>query len=399
MRWIPILALLCWIQPAAAASYDLIYPDSLDVTLNGGYCVGSLTMAGFGILVNTGSTPIPADTVSRARFSAVSSVPGISLLLGSGIAPLSLLNPEHAFGAIDSTNTILLSRLQPGEVLETSPWYWTFLICPDPKITYEGPVRFDCVMHMANQRVTFTMRAMVHRGWSPIRYISAGRASAQPEPVLVLPMEVMADGCPKVVESTAEVIPLAILLPDSLPWYVISIPSLTLQGFLRPSQWRPQDVGTPLPTLDPCGCPPAVGDGRWDLTLWFSSVLVFSTFGFGDPHGGHVLTLSGMTVYGVPFTASACLTVTDPYGITGFSLGPNPCRAQTWISYGLSGWSPVRLRVYDVAGRLVESLVSQTQSPGVHTLTWAPKGRPSGLYVLRLDAGGQTETRHLMVVQ
>jgi len=91
---------------------------------------------------------------------------------------------------------------------------------------------------------------------------------------------------------------------------------------------------------------------------------------------------------------------------------PNPCREFTIINYQLS--KPVRatLKVYDISGRLIRTLVDEEQKPGFYTATWNGRdssGRQvaSGVYFYRLTArqanGGEacdfTATRRMVLVR
>jgi hypothetical protein len=58
----------------------------------------------------------------------------------------------------------------------------------------------------------------------------------------------------------------------------------------------------------------------------------------------------------------------------------------------------VRLRLYDVLGRRVRTVRAEAE-PGRHEHTLDVTGLSSGVYVLRLQAGGQTKTRKLTVVR
>lgn len=106
-------------------------------------------------------------------------------------------------------------------------------------------------------------------------------------------------------------------------------------------------------------------------------------------------------------------TISDVAGVTppapGFppSLGPafpNPFRAGTTIEYRLAERTPVDIRVYDIAGRLVRTLVVDTREPGRHTIRWNGEadhgGRVrSGIYFLRLEANATRVSRKLLLLR
>jgi len=80
---------------------------------------------------------------------------------------------------------------------------------------------------------------------------------------------------------------------------------------------------------------------------------------------------------------------------------PNPFSAKTSLSFVLPKAGPVSLSVYDVSGRLVSTLIDRPMDSGTHQVNW--DGRDSGgnsvangVYLLRLQAGGETLTRDMV---
>jgi uncharacterized delta-60 repeat protein len=78
---------------------------------------------------------------------------------------------------------------------------------------------------------------------------------------------------------------------------------------------------------------------------------------------------------------------------------PNPVSNSTLISYSLPSATNVTLSIYDITGRLVETLVNGTQQPGIHQVRWIRKENPSGVYFYRLKAGEFVQTRKMVVVE
>ena len=70
---------------------------------------------------------------------------------------------------------------------------------------------------------------------------------------------------------------------------------------------------------------------------------------------------------------------------------PNPFNASTTIQYDLPAWSDIRLEIFDIRGRKINTLVKSIKPPGRHNVVWKGKdglGRKaaSGLYFVRLTA-------------
>ncbi|HUI28941.1 MAG TPA: T9SS type A sorting domain-containing protein [Candidatus Acidoferrales bacterium] len=85
-----------------------------------------------------------------------------------------------------------------------------------------------------------------------------------------------------------------------------------------------------------------------------------------------------------------------------FSLSqnyPNPFNPSTKISYGLPKSSFVTLKIYDVLGREVKTLVDERETAGDHAVTFNAGNLPSGVYFYRMTAGNFAETKKLMVIK
>jgi hypothetical protein len=92
------------------------------------------------------------------------------------------------------------------------------------------------------------------------------------------------------------------------------------------------------------------------------------------------------------------VTVTAP---TKFGLDqnyPNPFNPSTSISFSLPTSSNVTLKVYNMLGQTVATLLDGRLEAGIHSVTWTPTGLSSGMYVYRLQAkdAGFTQTKTMM---
>jgi hypothetical protein len=85
----------------------------------------------------------------------------------------------------------------------------------------------------------------------------------------------------------------------------------------------------------------------------------------------------------------------DKYSPSSFTLYqnyPNPFNPTTTISYRLKETGFVKLNVYNVTGKLIKSLVSQTQNPGSYETQFNAKGLASGIYFYRLEVFGKNSS-------
>jgi Secretion system C-terminal sorting domain/Galactose oxidase, central domain len=91
-----------------------------------------------------------------------------------------------------------------------------------------------------------------------------------------------------------------------------------------------------------------------------------------------------------------------PQSPVSLEVFPNPVRAQARIVYALPSSQRVNLSVYDLQGRRVATLRNGVEEPGAHEAAWgasAMKGKPSGIYFVRLLTQGDVQTKRFLVVQ
>jgi len=78
---------------------------------------------------------------------------------------------------------------------------------------------------------------------------------------------------------------------------------------------------------------------------------------------------------------------------------PNPFNPATVIQYDLPESADVRLDVYSIEGRLIASLVNETQQAGQHQVTFQGDNLASGIYIYRLQAGSYVSTKRMTLVK
>jgi Secretion system C-terminal sorting domain len=78
---------------------------------------------------------------------------------------------------------------------------------------------------------------------------------------------------------------------------------------------------------------------------------------------------------------------------------PNPFNPTTAISYSLPMNALVTLKIYDILGRDVKTLVNERQDEGSHSVIFNAKDLSSGVYFYRLTAGSFIGTKKLMLIK
>lgn len=83
---------------------------------------------------------------------------------------------------------------------------------------------------------------------------------------------------------------------------------------------------------------------------------------------------------------------------------PNPFNPETTIAFELAQSSPVRLEIYNVVGQRLVLLIDEVREAGSHRIVWNGRdaqGRqlPTGIYLLKLQAGTQTAIRRMTLLK
>ncbi|MBC8044684.1 MAG: T9SS type A sorting domain-containing protein [Rhizobacter sp.] len=121
----------------------------------------------------------------------------------------------------------------------------------------------------------------------------------------------------------------------------------------------------------------------------------------GGPTGNDSDILGIDSVAVVRFTTSS---VNEIPNVTpkGFALNqnyPNPFNPATTIQYSIVTSQQVSLKVYDLLGREVAALVNERQGAGVYEAKFDASKLSSGMYLYRLQAGSNVETKKMMLTK
>ena len=82
-----------------------------------------------------------------------------------------------------------------------------------------------------------------------------------------------------------------------------------------------------------------------------------------------------------------------------YNCYPNPFNKSTKISYSLSEYNKVTLKIYDILGREAKTLVDEFQSAGDFSMTFSADNLTSGIYICKLKAGTQIKTNKILLIK
>jgi len=87
----------------------------------------------------------------------------------------------------------------------------------------------------------------------------------------------------------------------------------------------------------------------------------------------------------------------DNYFLSG--AYPNPFNNQTRLSYGMPESGVVKIKVFDISGRLVETLVNGEIQAGYHDVIWKAAGVSTGIYLIEMNADKFNSVKKVMLVR
>jgi hypothetical protein len=152
--------------------------------------------------------------------------------------------------------------------------------------------------------------------------------------------------------------------------------------------------GTILRTAD--------GGNTWSAQQSGAGSKLLAEVHFSDSRNGSAVGDSGFIIR---TTTGGVVSVDDPRAFTLpkvfllFQNFPNPFNPTTRIEYAIPKTSHVSLKVFDVLGREVATLVDELQDVGSKSVEFDASGLASGVYLYRLQAGGFVETKKLLLLR
>jgi hypothetical protein len=98
---------------------------------------------------------------------------------------------------------------------------------------------------------------------------------------------------------------------------------------------------------------------------------------------------------GQEWTKEIKIKIAAPDRFELFRNYPNPFNPVTVISYQLPVVSKVELKIYNMLGQEVATLVNAAQGPGYYPVSWNASSQASGMYIYLIDAQGDDGQRHV----
>ncbi|MDI6809979.1 MAG: S8 family serine peptidase [Candidatus Eisenbacteria bacterium] len=138
-----------------------------------------------------------------------------------------------------------------------------------------------------------------------------------------------------------------------------------------------------------------LGTAGWDKYYGYGKINVQAALALTAPLSGYYPGSHG--------SAPIASKQAEPVKVA-FGVGPNPFVGNTSVLFSSAVPGRVALRVYNVKGELVTTLVDETKSPGDYYLSWNgldSRGRrmPAGTYYMKLDTPERSATKTVTLLR
>ena len=98
-------------------------------------------------------------------------------------------------------------------------------------------------------------------------------------------------------------------------------------------------------------------------------------------------------------TIASMTTIEIPEEISLLSAYPNPFNPSTEIQFAISSEMDVKVDIVNMQGRYIETLIDNQLMDGYHHVSWNASEHASGVYFVRLNAGGEISVQKILLMK
>jgi hypothetical protein len=135
-----------------------------------------------------------------------------------------------------------------------------------------------------------------------------------------------------------------------------------------------------------------------DLCFFSPDTVIHWSVTAVDPDDSSVTALNAPLTFTLTYVEVA-LSEILPEKFVLMPCYPNPFNPRTTITYGLPKESFVKISIFDLNGKRVESIVNEAKAPGFHRVSWNATGMPSGIYIIAIHAEEFVNTQKVALLK
>lgn len=146
-------------------------------------------------------------------------------------------------------------------------------------------------------------------------------------------------------------------------------------------------------------------NGVREVTACFARSDLENLFGQVNGRKDVPVTLEGRLISGGTFSGTTTLTVVGNRSSLHASISPNPFNPQATLRFVIDRSGPLRVRVYDIGGRMIRELANESSAPaGEHLIRIDGRAggtvpMPSGIYLYRIETAEETVTGRFAILK
>ncbi|HMQ67705.1 MAG TPA: T9SS type A sorting domain-containing protein [Ignavibacteria bacterium] len=134
----------------------------------------------------------------------------------------------------------------------------------------------------------------------------------------------------------------------------------------------------------------------------FANSICLDSFKDSYITGGSALSGSYQDLIAIKYSKVSGITVLSNSIPSGFELKqnyPNPFNPVTNINYSVASGSYLSIKISDVLGNEIGTLVNEYQNPGEYSVSWNAEKYPSGVYYYSLKTDKFSETKRMLLIK
>jgi len=171
------------------------------------------------------------------------------------------------------------------------------------------------------------------------------------------------------------------------------------------------DQGQPVSSATVSCSYDGITSGNTSGTTGSNGSVTLQTSGMKRPSGEWCFEVTSVTHATLTYDAAANVATRVCEGGTVYgadtalmsgpalTTAPNPFNPMTEIAFRIPADGHVRLTIYDMRGRVFETLVDGSMSAGLHQMSWNARGAAGGVYFARLEGPSVRETLKLILLK
>ncbi len=136
---------------------------------------------------------------------------------------------------------------------------------------------------------------------------------------------------------------------------------------------------------------------KWVNQTWTPSsnnlTVTYNNNTEGETYWAQIVEMQYITITGVDDKTNT------PNSFTLYQNYPNPFNPATTIKYSIPNSNMVSIKVFDILGKEVTTLVNEQQNSGIHEVTFNAENLSSGTYFYQLKCGEFTETKKFLLIK